>query len=274
MEFEFWGVRGSVPVSGKDMGRYGGHTLCTGVRSSAGGIIIVDAGTGIRRLGEKLMADAGTAGLRVDILLTHFHLDHVIGLPFFAPLYSPRASITFHSPAAPKETERYLSGLQAGRYFPVAFKETDSRKAFRKLEETGRTIGGLKISFCPLIHPQGSVAYRLEEDGRSVVLATDTEPPEGGLDERLAVFIRGATYFIYDAMFTPKEYKSRQGWGHSTWLEGTRLARKAGVKNLVLSHFNPDHDDGRIAEIVRLARKEFPRTMAAREGRTVRVDDE
>ncbi|MGB7296347.1 MAG: MBL fold metallo-hydrolase [Candidatus Aminicenantales bacterium] len=274
MEIHFWGVRGSVPVSGRDTARYGGHTLCTSIKSSAGGLLIVDAGTGIRQLGGKLMGQSGRTRLRLDILLTHFHLDHIIGLPFFAPLYSPRAQITFHSPAAPNETEKYLGGLQAGRYFPVAFKETGSRKAFRKLEETGVTIGKLRVSSCPLIHPQGSVAYRFEENGRSVVLATDTEPPEGGLDDRLADFIRGATFFIYDAMFTPEEYLTRQGWGHSTWLEGTKLARKAGVKNLVLSHFSPDHTDRRVDEIVRLAKKEFPRTMAAREGRTVRIDDE
>jgi phosphoribosyl 1,2-cyclic phosphodiesterase len=274
MEMEFWGVRGSVPVSGKDVVKYGGHTLCTLLRPSAGGWLIIDAGTGIRRLGERLVAESGAARLRIDILLTHFHLDHIIGLPFFAPLYSPRAAITFHSPAPEKETERYLSALQAGRFFPIAFKETGSRKTFRKLEETGTTVGRLKVSFCPLIHPQGSVAYRLEEGGRSVVLATDTEPPEDGFDERLAGFIQNATYFIYDAMFTPKEYQTRQGWGHSTWLEGTKLARKAGVKNLVLSHFNPDHDDGRVTEIVRLAKKEFPKTTGAREGRTLRINDE
>jgi ribonuclease BN (tRNA processing enzyme) len=256
------------------MVKYGGHTLCTLVRSSAGGFLIVDAGTGIRRLGEKLMDEAGEARLRLDILLTHFHLDHIIGLPFFAPLYSPQAVVTFHSPVPAKETERCLSGLQAGRFFPIAFKETGSRKLFRKMEETGAKIGRLKVSACPLIHPQGSVAYRIEENGRSVVLATDTEPPEDGPDERLAAFIQGATYFIYDATFTPREYLTRQGWGHSTWLEGTKLARKAGVKNLVLSHFNPDHGDGRVAEMVRLARKEFPRTTAAREGWTIRITDE
>jgi ribonuclease BN (tRNA processing enzyme) len=118
------------------------------------------------------------------------------------------------------------------------------------------------------------VAYRVEEGGSSVVFATDTEPPEQGIDERLASFVRGATYLICDAMFTPKESKIRQGWGHSTWLDGVGLARSAGVKNLVLSHFNPDHDDDQVAEIVRLARKEFRRTFVAREGWTVRIEDE
>ena len=274
MELEFWGVRGTAPVSGRGIVRHGGHTPCAALRSSSGDLLIIDAGTGIRRLGERLMAESGQAALEVNILLTHFHLDHIIGLPFFAPLYAPQAVIAFHSPAAAKETEKYLSGLQMGRYFPVAFKETASRKKFLKAEEAGFAVGKFKIAFCPLSHPQGSVAYRVEEGGSSVVFATDTEPPDQGFDERLAAFIRDATYFIYDAMFTPKECRVRQGWGHSSWLDGTRLAARGGVKNLVLSHFNPDHDDDQVAEMVRLARQEFRRTFAAREGWTVRIEDE
>jgi phosphoribosyl 1,2-cyclic phosphodiesterase len=274
MELEFWGVRGTAPVSGRHVVKYGGNTPCAALRSSAGDLLVIDAGTGIKRLGERLMAESGKAEFKVDLLLTHFHLDHISGLPFFAPLYAPQAVIAFYSPAAPKETEKYLGGLQMGRYFPVAFKETGSPKKFLKANEAGFSVGKFRISYCPLNHPQGSVAYRVEEGGRSVVFATDTEPPEHGTDERLAGFIRGAIYFICDATFTPEEYRVRQGWGHSTWLDGTNLARAAGVKNLVLSHFNPDHDDSQVTGMVRLARKEFRRTFAAREGWTVRIEDE
>ncbi|MEW5900477.1 MAG: MBL fold metallo-hydrolase [Acidobacteriota bacterium] len=271
MELEFWGVRGTVPVSGKDRLKYGGHTPCAVLKSSSGDAVIVDAGTGIKKLGEKWMAEAPRGKLRLHLFLTHFHLDHIIGLPFFAPLYSSRVLLTFYSPVSPVEAERYLGGLMRGRYFPVDFRQTVADKKWRKLEEGRASVGSFEISHCPLLHPQGSVAYRVEEGGRSVVFATDTEPPDQGLDERLASFIREADYFIYDALFTPEEYVKRQGWGHSTWQEGVKLARRAGVKNLILSHFNPDHEDGRIDEMVELARREFPRAAAAREGLCLRM---
>jgi len=266
MDIEFWGVRGTMPVSGKDTQKYGGRTLCASVISAAGDVVIVDAGTGIKRLGESLMARQDTGKLRLHILLTHFHLDHVIGLPYFAPLYAVGAGITFYSPLAPCETEKQLRGLMSGRYFPVDFRETASAKTYIKVGEDSMTIGKLEISGCPLIHPQGSFGYKIADRSGSIVFATDTEPPEDGLDERLAGFIRGAAFFVYDAMFTPEEYQTRQGWGHGTWLDGTRLARRAGVPNLLLSHLNPDHTDAQVDEMVRQAKREVPGARAAREG--------
>lgn len=265
MELEFWGVRGTSPAPGRDYAKYGGNTLSSLVISKQVKIII-DAGTGIRKLGNKLLREKEGGPLELSLLLTHFHLDHIIGLPFFAPLYSPQTAITFFAPAETDKTEKYLSGLMSGRYFPLALMKSESEKIFKKVEGGEFWIDKVHISVCPLHHPQGSVAYKLEEGGKAIVFATDTEHPEKGMDERLVFFARGARCFIYDAMFTPEEYKAgRQGWGHSTWLEGTKIAKAAGVGSLFLSHLNPDHSDKEVEEIVRLARKKFPQTYASRE---------
>jgi ribonuclease BN (tRNA processing enzyme) len=271
MELEFWGVRGTAPVSSRNKLKYGGHTPCAVLTGEAGEMVIIDAGTGLKDLGEKMMASAGAGETHHHIFLTHFHLDHVIGLPFFAPLYSPKAIFTFYSPLSPQETEKCLRAIMGGRHFPVDLRETASRKSFAKIEEKSCLVGRLRISSCPLLHPQGSVAYRIEEGKSSVVFATDTEPPDQGMDERLASFIKGSACFVYDATFTPEEYLRRQGWGHSTWLEGTKLARQSGVRKLILSHLNPDHSDRQIDEMVKRARKEFLRTFAARERMRMKI---
>lgn len=268
MEVEFWGVRGSTPVAGKKFLKYGGHTLCASVavESTVTEVIVLDAGTGIKRLGEKLMASAAGAELRLHLLLTHFHLDHIVGLPFFAPLYSAQAKIFFYSPFSPQETEKQLATLMGGRYFPVSFRETGSAKSFKSIAEEGLAIGKVQLTTCPLHHPQGSIAYRIEIDGSSLVMATDTEPPEGRLDERLAEFISGTNCFVCDAMFTPEEYLKRQGWGHSSWQHGAALARAGRAGRLLLSHLSPEHPDRVVDEMVRQARLEFRQTDAAREG--------
>lgn len=271
MELEFWGVRGVVPVSAREKLKYGGQTTCSSLVCSSGEILIIDAGSGIKGLGEKLVAGNGEEPLHLHLLLTHFHLDHIIGLPFFSPLYSAGVRISFYSPYLPQEMQRYLGGLMMGRYFPLTFNETASAKEFVRLDEESYSIGKVEISYCPLHHPQGSVAYRVEEGGSSVVFATDTEQPEEGMDARLATFSRRASCLIYDSTFTPEEYRKRQGWGHSTWVEGTMLAREAKVRSLFLSHLNPDHTDRQVDEMVRQAKQEFSRTRAAREGLKLQI---
>jgi ribonuclease BN (tRNA processing enzyme) len=141
--------------------------------------------------------------------------------------------------------------------------DTASKKDFQQLPEGISTVAGIQVSWCPLNHPQGSVAYRLEHQGKSWVLATDTEHPEEGVDERLAAFCQGVDALVYDAMYTPEEYIEKVGWGHSTWIQGTRLAEQVGIKTLYLSHLNPDHSGAKLDEMLSLAKEAFLHTEIA-----------
>ncbi len=270
MEFTFLGVRGSTPASGKNFNEYGGHTSCSLVQLQDREIIVVDTGTGIIGWGQDLMKSPAGSSLRLNILFTHFHLDHLMGILFFDPLYSPSTQITFYSSLYPKSLEKCLSNLMGGRFFPIKFMETPSKKIFRKIPPGKFRIGGIQISHCPLNHPQGALAFKFQNKHRSVVLATDTEHPKDGIDEELAAFAHGADYLIYDAMLTPSEYRAgKKGWGHSTWEEGIKVAKKAEVGRLVLSHFNPIHTDSKIDQILSQSKKKLPKTFAAREGQKI-----
>lgn len=267
MELKFWGVRGTTPVFGRTSSAFGGNTPCASVTTSKGRLIVIDAGTGFHELGRRLAA-AKRRPLRMSLLFTHFHLDHVQGLPFFNPLYDPSTEIVFYSAAEPDVLRRNLGRLMGDPFFPVPFEATAAQKEFRKIDGHRMRIGGASVSACPLNHPQGCVAYKIEDRGASIVFSTDTEHPAEGVDGWLAEFARGTSCLIYDATFTPREYAAgKQGWGHSTWREGTKLAAAAGVRRLVLSHFNRDHTDPIIRTNERLARGAFPATDAAREGR-------
>lgn len=158
-------------------------------------------------------------------------------------------------------------------YFPVEFTATPSRKEYRRIGSRQVEIGGASVSSSPLNHPQGCAAYRIEERGRSVVFATDTEHFAGGVDARLAAFALGADVLVYDATFTPAEYAAdKKGWGHSTWVAGVELARASGAGMLILSHLNPGHPDAKVKRLEAAARKAFPRSIFAREGMILRLE--
>lgn len=266
MDIEFWGVRGTVPVSSPQTMKYGGATICASVRSAGGDIIIIDAGTGFKPLGDRLVRER-KGPLKLHLLLTHFHLNHIMGFPFFAPLWEKDVELIIHAPAPTADTEGALAGLMGGRYFPLSLASTTAAKSFRTVPAGSFAIGDFRVSACQLHHPQGSVAYKIEEAVRKIVFATDTEHPELGIDQRLRDFCRGADLLIYDATFTPEEYAAgKKGWGHSTWQAGAKLAKEAGVKKLLLSHLNPDHSDARVDMIVGLAKWEFPSVEAVRSG--------
>jgi len=267
MELQFWGVRGTFPAVSRPASKIGGNTPCAAVISKAGDIIVIDAGTGIHALGDALVAKKKRGPLRLSLFFTHFHLDHVQGLPFFAPLLLADAGIRFYSALDPEDMKAHLGRLMGKPYFPMPLDRTPALKSFHKVGETGIRIGPVRISTCSLHHPQGAVAYRLEENGTAVVFATDTEPDRGPMDEQLAKFARNAACLISDATFTPGEYAAgKQGWGHGTWGDGAKLAGAAKVSRHFLSHFNPDHSDRTILGLERQARRLFPATACAREG--------
>jgi phosphoribosyl 1,2-cyclic phosphodiesterase len=269
VRLKFWGVRGSTPTPQIENLKFGGNTPCLEVRTTENECVIFDAGSGIRALGQTLMQEANGSPINLKIFLTHFHWDHIQGIPFFAPLYGPKNHISFISGSTGRPLEETLEGQMAKPYFPIDFSQVAARRDFHQIEAGGCIeVGGLKVRPFPLNHPQGASGYRIEANGVVVVYATDYEHGPKKSDTVLLEYAQDADILICDAQYTPAEYDCHRGWGHGTWLETTALARKAGAKQLVLFHHDPSHDDHIMARIQTEARGEFANTAAAWEGLT------
>jgi phosphoribosyl 1,2-cyclic phosphodiesterase len=273
LQLRFWGVRGSTPAPGKDRLVYGGNTPCVEIRTasntSSNDVLVFDAGSGIRELGNQLATEFAGKDLSLHLFLTHFHWDHIQGIPYFQPLFSPATRLDVHSWTSGEETRRVLEGQMRTPYFPVNFADVPARLNFAQLKSERVKIGNVSVESFPLNHPQGAYGYRIEADGKSIVYATDLEHGDGRLDRILRDHAAGADVLIYDAQYNDEEYASHRGWGHSTWREAARVARDAGVGKLFLFHFDPVHTDARVAESERLAAAEFEAACAAREGAVV-----
>ena len=262
----FWGVRGSIACSGDRFSRYGGNTSCLEVRCGEH-LFVFDAGTGVRFLGESL---AGTNGLSGEIFLTHTHLDHIVGLPFFGPLHNPNSSFGVWAGHLKPDLSLHqaLSKFMAPPLFPVPpeiFAGKISFHDFRAGAEL-HPRPGVILRTAPLKHPNGATGYRIEYDGRAICYVTDTEHTEGELDRDILALIRDADMMIYDASYTDEEYPKYRNWGHSTWQEGSRLCEEAGVKRLVIFHHDPTHDDDFMDVVADKAEAARSGTLVAYEG--------
>lgn len=264
------GARGSIPTCGAEFSEFGGNSTCFSLRT-AEGTIVVDAGTGIQALSDSLKAKGACAG-PITILFTHFHLDHVIGLPCFTPLYNAKSNITVMGDPREKHWPRALKTLFGVPYWPVELARAGARISLSNLPPQGRMrLYGANVSWIPLHHPQPCLAFRFESEGRAAVVATDHEHGDAEIDAGLLSFARNAGVLVYDAQYTPVEFRRRTGWGHSTWLAGARLAAAAGVGKLVLTHHDRRRTDEQVRLIVKKTRAVFPAAIAAREGMAIAV---
>jgi phosphoribosyl 1,2-cyclic phosphodiesterase len=244
--------------------RYGGNTSCLEV-TAGGRRLIFDAGTGIRTLGVEL---ARQVPLDIDIYFTHTHLDHISGLTFFSPLFEKSNSVRMWAGhlEAPYTLKKVVGHLMQAPLYPVSLDVFQARVEFKEFRSGDMlSCGAISMRTAPLNHPNGATGYRIDFDGRSLCYVTDCEHKPGTLDPLILDLVKGADLFIYDSTYTDQEFSKYVGWGHSTWQEGVRLADAAKVKQLVLFHHDPGHDDDFMDKVVAEANKLRPGTIAARE---------
>jgi phosphoribosyl 1,2-cyclic phosphodiesterase len=263
----FWGVRGSIATSDAGTSRYGGNTSCLEVRCGER-LLIFDAGTGIRYLGNELTAAGAT--IDADLFFTHTHFDHVCGIPFFRPFFSDANRFRLWAGhLKPKQDLRtVLEDMMMAPLFPVPPSIFTASVAYRDFShgECLTLAPDIAVRTAPLNHPNGATGYRVEYDGRSICYLTDTEHVAGELDRNILGLIEDADIVIYDSMYTLEEYEARKGWGHSTWIEGRKLCDAARAKTFVIFHHDPDHDDDFMDRLQAEAEAARPGTVVAYEG--------
>lgn len=264
-QVRFWGVRGSVPVSGRQFMRYGGNTACIEMKCGPH-TFVFDAGSGFRPAGLSLVEE-GVSDF--DVFFTHCHYDHIIGLPFFAPLYKPSNQITVWSGhlAGIMTTREMLKAFMRPPWFPVPLDICHANITCHDFRggDILRPREGVAIRTGHLNHPGNCIGYRIEWGGRAVALISDTEHVEGVLDPNVLTLIQDADLVIYDANYTEEEMAIHRGWGHSSWQQGIKLCEAAGAKQLALFHHDKGRTDTQLAAIEKQAKKQFGQVFAARD---------
>jgi phosphoribosyl 1,2-cyclic phosphodiesterase len=278
MKLKFWGVRGSIPTPGKDTVKYGGNTPSLELRLDNDQLIIFDAGTGIRNLGDYLIAKGES--LNTSILVTHPHWDHIQGFPFFKPAFISGNEITVYGTDREEIDLQHIIADQMKRiYFPVQLNELKAKIHFRSIGEEEFTVHGATVRTMYMNHPGFTVGYRLEHNGRTIVYISDNEPFDhaaavslsnfeplvmkkfsetpGDAHARIVEFAKNADVFIHDSTYTPEEYVDKVGWGHSHYLFTLSIADKARVKHCILFHHEPNRTDAQIDAILEKCRNEI-----------------
>jgi phosphoribosyl 1,2-cyclic phosphodiesterase len=278
VKITLWGTRGSVPSAGPENVQYGGNTSCVEVRGSDGSLLVLDAGTGVRRLGTAVEGDVA----RIDLLLTHLHMDHIQGLGFFAPLYQPGLEVHIWGPPALIGLRTRLARYYLSRpLFPVRLRDLPCKLELHHASLEPFAIGPFEVRADPVCHPGTTVGYRISENGRSMAYLPDHEPALGGRDAMQEAdwtsgyaLAEGVDLLIHDAQYTAEEYPAHQGWGHSAITHTLAFAAAVGARRLVTFHHDPAHTDkdlDRMLDEARCLETASLEIMAGAEGATFQV---
>ncbi|MBW2195335.1 MAG: MBL fold metallo-hydrolase [Deltaproteobacteria bacterium] len=274
MKVTFYGTRGSIPVPEPDFVRFGGNTPCILITFGSGRIVILDAGTGIRKLGNDLLAASHEQYDEIIIGLSHTHWDHIHGFPFFKLIEDPRRHITLGICGKDPRMRDLKSIFQTQMgidYFPVSLDELGAKLAFWQPDVTTYTHPrGVNIEACRHNHPGGAYSYRITEGNKTLVYCTDVEHLDG-IDPNIVALSRNADLLIHDAQYTPEELKDKKGWGHSSWEQAVEVAEQAGVRKLALFHHDPEHSDTFLLNMEQEIQRRFPRAFLAREGMEIQL---
>ena len=270
MKVTFYGTRGSIPVCDPRLNaEFGGNTSCILLTFDNGRIGILDAGTGIRKLGNDLLASSVEQHDNIFIGFSHTHWDHIQGFPFFKPAYDPRQNLTlaiYGKGREERSLEQAFHSQMQSSYFPVPLSKLGASITFMETEaRTFTTPSGIHITAELHAHPGGAFGYRITEGDRTLVYCTDVEHGER-IDPRVVALAEGADLLIHDAQYTPEELEEKKGWGHSSWLQAVEVAEQAGVRRLACFHHDPEHDDEFLRDIERQVRRRLPDAFLARDG--------
>jgi phosphoribosyl 1,2-cyclic phosphodiesterase len=279
MNVKIWGSRGSVPAPGPETARYGGNTSCVQITLDDGRVLVLDAGTGIRGLGMALVASR--EAVRVEILLTHLHLDHIQGLMFFAPCFSPDSEVVIWGPASPEASlEDRIARYISAPLTPIEVRELPCGVSFRDCPTTEWEIGSARLHAATVTHRGPTLGYRVSEHGRSVCYIPDHELGLGGpLAELEPDWIsgfdlaQGASLLLHDCQYTDAEYAEHLGWGHSSVSDALTFASRTGAENTMLFHHDPLHTDAMLDEMLVAARGRWRELGGADEQLTLAVEN-
>jgi phosphoribosyl 1,2-cyclic phosphodiesterase len=268
MKVAFYGTRGTMPVADPDYTQFGGNTACILITFSTGRVAILDAGTGIRKLGSDLLSRSHEQFGNISIILSHTHWDHIQGFPYFEPAYDPRRNFTI-SICGKERTGKDLEGLfsmqMQNDFYPVPLEEMGANFTFLQPDiTTYEHPSGIKLTASKHSHRGDAYGYRIEEGGKTLVYCTDVEHKDG-IDPNVVALAENADLLIHDAQYTPEELKVKRGWGHSSWEQAIAVAERAGVKKLALFHHDPEHNDTFLSNMEIECRKYFADLFLARE---------